>query len=167
RRWYRRRNVPHRLCNGDCIGSGHTLYESSSNRAACPRLPSHGTEMAVVSARVTSLEEVLADAPLPLEPGNGRPAVPPESQADQQLLAALLAVRRGNFDVRLPVGRGGVSGEIVAAFNDIAEANQRTVRELRRLQRAVGRAGRINERAEPGPLGGDWAAMVGAVNQLL
>src|SRR6185436_14552167 len=80
RRWYRRRNVPHRLCNGDCIGSGHTLYESSSNRAACPRLPSHGTEMAVVSARVTSLEEVLADAPLPLEPGNGRPAVPPESQ---------------------------------------------------------------------------------------
>jgi len=123
--------------------------------------------MAVVSARVTSLEEVLADAPLPLEPGNGRPAVPPESQADQQLLAALLAVRRGNFDVRLPVGRGGVSGEIVAAFNDIAEANQRTVRELRRLQRAVGRAGRINERAEPGPLGGDWAAMLGAVNQLL
>src|SRR6185437_4193012 len=107
------------------------------------------------------------EAPLPLEPGNGRPAVPPESQADQQLLAALLAVRRGNFDVRLPVGRGGVSGEIVAAFNDIAEANQRTVRELRRLQRAVGRAGRINERADAGPLTGDWAAMLGAVNQLL
>jgi signal transduction histidine kinase len=115
---------------------------------------------------VTSLGEVLADAPVALGPAHGR-ARARDDRVDQQLLAALLAVRRGNFDVRLPVGKNGLSPEIAVAFNDIVEANQRAVRELRRLQRSVGRAGRINERAEPGPLGGDWAAMFGAVNQLL
>jgi PAS domain S-box-containing protein len=125
--------------------------------------------MAVVSARVTSLGEVLTDAPVALKPANGRSnhAHRSESNDSQRLLAALHEVRRGNFDVRLPLANDGISAEIAATFNEIVEANQRTFRELRRLQRAVGRAGRINERAAPSPLGGDWAGMVGAVNQLL
>ena len=123
--------------------------------------------MAVVSARVTSLDEVLADAPRATEPANGHGRRSSTDPADLRLLAALRAVRRGNFDVRLAVGGDDVSSDIAAAFNDIVEANQRTVRELRRVQRAVGRAGRISERAEPGQLGGDWAVMLGAVNQLL
>jgi PAS domain S-box-containing protein len=129
--------------------------------------------MAVASARVTSLEEVLADTPVATAvargtsmPNRGEVA-PAADDPALQLLAALRAIRGGNFDVRLPVGRDGVSSEIAASVNDIAAANQRTVRELRRLQRAVGRAGRIAERAVPGPLGGGWATMLGAVNQLL
>ena len=123
--------------------------------------------MAVAPARVTSLEEVLANAPVAAQPANGRVPHGHDASGDSKLLAALRAVRRGNFDVRLPVDGDGASSEVAAAFNDIVEANQRTVRELHRLQRAVGRAGRIGERASPGPLGGEWAGMLGAVNQLL
>jgi len=123
--------------------------------------------MAVVSPRVTSLEEVLADAPVPLEPGNGRQDGPSDRHANERLLAALRTVARGDFDVRLIAGPDGLSPEIATAFNDVVEANRRTVRELRRLQRAVGRAGRVNERADPGALTGDWAGMLRAVNQLL
>jgi PAS domain S-box-containing protein len=134
--------------------------------------------MAVASAPATSLNEALAAAPAATEPAATDPpgtavasrpgaTLKPDEQAQLELLAALRAVRRGDFDVRLPVGRDGVSSDVAAAFNDIVEANQRTVRELRRIQRTVGRAGRIRERAVTGPLGGEWAAMLGAVNQLL
>src|SRR5207244_1152438 len=87
--------------------------------------------------------------------------------AQLQLLAALRAVRRGDFGVRLPVGQDGISTDIASAFNDIVDANQRAVRELRRIQRAVGRAGRIRERASTENLNGSWSEMLGAVNQLL
>jgi len=131
----------------------------------------HGTEMAVAPARVTSLDEVLADATVAQALAGGTPPPPdvaaPSDEAQRHLLAALRAVRAGDFDVRLPIGDGGVSPDVAMAFNDIVEANQRAVRELRRIQRAVGRAGRIRERASTGNLGGDWAVMLGAVNQLL
>jgi PAS domain S-box-containing protein len=124
-------------------------------------------EMTVAPARLTSLDEVLADAPIDRPLANGARPRPQPSHAERQLLEALRAVRRGDFDVRLPLGTDGITSEIAEAFNDIVEANQRSLRELKRIQRTVGRAGRIRERAAVGPLGGDWERMVAAVNQLL
>jgi PAS domain S-box-containing protein len=135
--------------------------------------------MAVASARLTSLDEVLAEAPdAPEAPvtdavldaaavmrTRGSPTA--EDRAQLQLLAALRALRRGNFNVRLAAGANGLDTDIATAFNDIAEANQRMSRELRRVQRTVGGAGRIRERADVGPLTGEWARMLGAVNQLI
>src|SRR5437879_914648 len=119
--------------------------------------------MSVAPARMTSLEQVLAEAPLERAPSNGARTRPLGDPQELQLLDALRAVRRGNFDVRLPAGAAdGTWAEIAAAFNDIVDANRQALRELRRIQRSVGRAGRIGERAAAGQLAGDWDAMLGA-----
>jgi PAS domain S-box-containing protein len=132
--------------------------------------------MAVVTARLTSLEEVVAEAPdAPDAPAvrsasaaaGARATARSGERAQLQLLAAMRAVRRGNFSVRLPVGSDGLATEIATVFNEIAETNQRMAREVRQIQRTVGRAGRIRERADVGSLSGDWARMLGAVNELI
>ena len=95
--------------------------------------------MMVAPARVTILDEVLADsieAPLPDDALSG--GLPDDAQV--RLLEALRSVQSGNFDVRLPDTGGPLSAEIAATFNDIVEKNRRTVRELRRIQKTVGRS---------------------------
>jgi HAMP domain-containing protein len=82
------------------------------------------------------------------------------------LLAALRALRSGDFRVRLPDGQGGTAGAIAETFNDIVELNQRTAQELRRVSRTVGREGRIKHRVSIGPAG-SWAQSEAAVNQLV
>jgi len=82
------------------------------------------------------------------------------------LLAALRALRAGDFRARLPVDRPGLAGSVAEAFNDVAELNQRTTGELRRISRAVGREGRISHRVSIAP-SGSWARSEEAVNQLV
>ena len=92
---------------------------------------------------------------------------PPADDLDEQgLLAALRALRNGDFRTRLPEGQAGMAGAIAETFNDIVELNQRTAQELRRISRAVGREGRIGHRVSIGPAG-SWARNEQAVNQLL
>ena len=94
-------------------------------------------------------------------------AVPAERSEQQVILEALHALRRGDFSVRLPHGRAGLSREISDAFNDVAELNERTSRELRRTSRLVGRQGQMGARASiPGAVGG-WARNVEAINNLV
>jgi HAMP domain-containing protein/CheY-like chemotaxis protein len=85
----------------------------------------------------------------------------------RQLLAALRAVQRGDFSVRLPLGYTGISGEIAAAFNDIVDLNRRTASELQRISKVVGRDGRIGQRARLGEVRGAWAGNVDNVNLLI
>src|SRR5438552_6120471 len=82
------------------------------------------------------------------------------------LLRALRALRMGDFRVRLQEGQPGTAGAVAEVFNDIAELNQRTTQELRRVSRAVGREGRISHRASIGRAG-SWAQNEAAVNQLV
>src|SRR5947207_2196583 len=49
------------------------------------------------------------------------------------LLAALRALRKGDFSVRLPIGLTGIDGEIGEAFNDVVELNEQMTKELERL----------------------------------
>ncbi len=63
----------------------------------------------------------------------------------KQLARALRSAREGDFSVRL---RGeGTFGEVAAEFNEMVERNQGLARELVRVSKAVGREGRITERA--------------------
>src|SRR4051812_29150920 len=57
----------------------------------------------------------------------------PSEQSLDQLLSALHAVRDGDFSVRLPARRGGLAGELALAYNEVAETNERLVRELQRV----------------------------------
>ena len=57
--------------------------------------------------------------------------------------------------------------ELVDAFNEVAELSERTSRELRRVNRFVGRRGQMEARASVPGSGGGWAENVDAVNGLI
>ncbi len=102
----------------------------------------------------------------------GRPAVaaPPEPTSlvhQRRLLAALHRLKRGDFEVRLEEDASGLDGRIAGAFNDVVEQNERLAAELERLSRAVGKQGRLNQRAHLGDAPGAWAASIGSVNDLI
>src|SRR5215471_16105559 len=96
-----------------------------------------------------------------------RAAIKPTNLRDRQLLAALRAFRKGNFSVRLPRGLTGVDGEIADAFNDVVALNERTSREIERLNRIVGKQGKIGHRARLPNATGAWAANIDMVNDLM
>jgi HAMP domain-containing protein len=83
------------------------------------------------------------------------------------LLTALLAFKKGEFAVRLPVTLEGIDGKIADAFNDVIEMNERMSEELERLSRVVGKEGKISQRAEMGEVSGAWKESVESVNALI
>src|SRR5579864_4966671 len=83
------------------------------------------------------------------------------------LLKTLIAFKKGNFSVRMPVDQTGLAGKIADSLNDILELNQQMVSELDRVSRAVGKEGKITQRAAIGSAGGSWAQSVESVNSLI
>src|SRR5215472_17059732 len=83
------------------------------------------------------------------------------------LLKALIAFRDGDFSVRLPVDQTGVAGKIADTINEIFKLNERMASEFARISSAVGKEGKINQRATLGSAPGDWAACVESVNDLI
>ncbi|MFB8773110.1 HAMP domain-containing protein [Streptomyces broussonetiae] len=84
-----------------------------------------------------------------------------------RLLAALVAMRDGNFRKRLTVSGDGVMSEIAAVFNEVADRNLHLTGELSRVRRMVGREGKLTERLETGASEGSWAAAIEASNALV
>src|SRR5437899_10019264 len=84
-----------------------------------------------------------------------------------QLLAALMAFKRGDFSARLPEDWTGVPGKIADTFNAVIETNQRMARELERIGRVVGKEGRITQRASIGEVTNSWADAIGSINNLI
>jgi signal transduction histidine kinase/HAMP domain-containing protein len=89
-----------------------------------------------------------------------------EAQLDD-LLAALRAVRGGDFSARLNTRRGGQLAEIATEFNELAATNQRMSNELVRVGRIIGRDGRMTERATLVGASGAWATSIDSVNSLI
>jgi HAMP domain-containing protein len=83
------------------------------------------------------------------------------------LLSALQALRRGNFSARLPLDWPGLGGRIADTFNEIVTLTQHLGSELARLNRAVGKQGKMNQRATLGGLSGGWLECGAAVNALI
>src|SRR5215470_1628104 len=79
-----------------------------------------------------------------------------------QLLAALIAFKRGDFSARLPEDWIGVSGKIADAFNAVIKTNERLTRELERIGHVVGKEGRIAERASIGEVTNSWEDAIGS-----
>ena len=77
-----------------------------------------------------------------------------------QLLAVLTAVRKGDFSVKMSMSQTGVAGKISDALNDIIELNRETTREFERVSQAVGKEGKITQRAHLNSAAGSWAASV-------
>src|SRR6201982_1619136 len=83
-----------------------------------------------------------------------------------ELLNALVAFKNGDFSVRLPADRTGVPGKIYDALNDIFGQNQQMAVEFARISNAVGKEGKITQRAGSIAKGG-YAACVESVNSLI
>ncbi|MCU1335096.1 MAG: sensor hybrid histidine kinase [Bryobacterales bacterium] len=84
-----------------------------------------------------------------------------------QVLAALFAFKKGDFSVRLPVNQIGIAGKIADVLNDIFELNENMATELARVSTAVGKEGRIGQRASLKSGSGSWAASMESVNSLI
>src|SRR5580658_9867215 len=83
------------------------------------------------------------------------------------LLKTLIAFKKGNFDVRLPVDQIGVAGKIADTLNDILELNQKMVSEFARISKTVGKEGKIAQRASIGSASGSWAECFDSINSLI
>jgi HAMP domain-containing protein/signal transduction histidine kinase/CheY-like chemotaxis protein len=85
----------------------------------------------------------------------------------RHLLAALRAVKKGDFSVRLPADHTGTWGAIAEAFNDVVDMLRNTTDEFGRIGNVVGKEGRIKQRASLGAATGSWGAWVDSVNTLI
>ena len=83
------------------------------------------------------------------------------------LFSVLAEYERGNFTVRMPDDRTGLSGKICDALNTTIERNERLVKELERLSTVVGKAGNVKQRAQLPYAEGAWATAVESVNTLV
>ncbi|MBA2503167.1 MAG: HAMP domain-containing protein, partial [Pyrinomonadaceae bacterium] len=91
-----------------------------------------------------------------------------DSLDEKQLLNVLTAFKKGDFSVRLPTEWAGIAGKIADAFNEVVETNERMAAELERVSKAVGREGKITQRAALRVNSdGAWAEMIDSVNTLI
>ena len=85
----------------------------------------------------------------------------------KELLKFLAAWKKGDFSGRLPMIGPGITGKVYDALNEVIETNQRMTHELERISRAVGKEGKINQRASVPNAAGGWAVQVDSVNSLI
>jgi HAMP domain-containing protein/signal transduction histidine kinase/DNA-binding response OmpR family regulator len=83
------------------------------------------------------------------------------------LLRTLIAFKDGDFSVRLPVDQTGLAGKIADTLNDVFKLNERMASEFARISRAVGKEGKISQRASLGSAFGGWAQCLDSVNGLI
>jgi HAMP domain-containing protein len=100
---------------------------------------------------------------------NGLRATQSRAKANESnaLLKVLMAFRKGQFSVRMPVDQTGVEGKIADTLNDILDLNQKLVSEFERISSVVGKEGKITQRASIGSASGAWAEAVESVNSLI
>src|SRR5262245_54382256 len=102
-------------------------------------------------------------------PANGRPNYGKEDGNfdAEQVLAALMTIKKGDFSIRLPVDWTGIAGKVADTFNEVAELMSNSTEELNRVSRVVGKEGRIQERMTVGHVTGGWSERVNSVNNLI
>ena len=87
---------------------------------------------------------------------------------NHELLKILLEVKDGNFSVRMPGDKLGISGKICDALNGIILLNEVLVEELTKARKTIGLKGHLNHRVElPRYARGSWATGVDSINSLI
>ncbi|HZV99052.1 MAG TPA: HAMP domain-containing protein, partial [Methylophilaceae bacterium] len=85
----------------------------------------------------------------------------------RELLAALVAFKKGDFSTRLPSDWTGLAGKIADTFNEIIESNEQMAQNISKVSRVVGRDGRLSQRAPVMRGSGGWATIITSVNTLI
>ena len=85
-----------------------------------------------------------------------------------ELLRLLLEVKEGNFSVRMPGDKLGISGKICDTLNGIIQLNEALFEELTKARNTIGLKGHLNHRVElPRFARGSWASGVDSINSLI
>ena len=84
-----------------------------------------------------------------------------------ELLAALQAMRSGDFSIRMSGDSIGIEGKIADTFNEIIAVNQRMAKQLERVGEVVGRDGKTKQRVKFGVASGAWGEMENSINTLI
>jgi HAMP domain-containing protein/signal transduction histidine kinase/DNA-binding response OmpR family regulator len=100
-----------------------------------------------------------------LSSSNGHSSV--DADFSRQLLAAMVALRDGDFTVRMPVDLTGLDGKIADTFNDLVALSDRRAQEAARISRMVGKEGKLKERMSLAGMSGARADEVAAINALI
>jgi HAMP domain-containing protein/CheY-like chemotaxis protein/signal transduction histidine kinase len=82
------------------------------------------------------------------------------------LLAVLTAYRNGDFSVRMPADWTGLPGKVADMLNEVIDMSSTTVAEFERVERLVGKQGKIEERIELPMMRGSWERLVDSSNTL-
>src|SRR5438045_1792274 len=90
-----------------------------------------------------------------------------ESLNTRELLKVLTAFKKGDFSARMPVDKIGVAGKVADTLNEVLELNEKMAKEFARISTAVGKEGKITQRASMGDHGGGWASCVDSLNTLI
>jgi methyl-accepting chemotaxis protein len=86
----------------------------------------------------------------------------------QELLKALSAVGKGDFSVRLSLGRhDDVLEQLAVKINELADRNEAMAQEIVRVEQAVRREGRMTEHAVLNGATGGWRLILGSINSLI
>jgi len=86
---------------------------------------------------------------------------------DKELLKTVVALKGGDFSVRLPGDWVGVHGKIADTLNDVIARNDSLTKELERVSRVVGKEGKITQRAALPAADGSWNSLIDSVNMLI
>ncbi|MFC0771595.1 HAMP domain-containing protein [Terrimonas alba] len=87
---------------------------------------------------------------------------------NRELLKILSEVRQGNFSVRMPIDKIGLSGKICDTLNEIFSLNEALVEELTQARHTIGKQGHLNHRVSlPRYAKGSWATSVDSINSLI
>jgi len=83
----------------------------------------------------------------------------------RQIHAALNALKRGDFNARLPEGLVGVEGKVADAFNDLADMNKALAEDIEEMSDAVN-DGLLRKRVPISRRRGGWATILRGTNKI-
>ncbi|MGZ4043352.1 MAG: hypothetical protein ACXVO9_09125, partial [Bacteroidia bacterium] len=94
-------------------------------------------------------------------------SAPSSSLDSTELLNILLEVKNGNFDVKMPINKVGISGKVCDTLNDIILINRKLIREFSKARQTVGKEGKLNQRILLNDAQGEWKNGVEDLNALI
>jgi len=85
----------------------------------------------------------------------------------KELLRVLMALKSGDFTVRLSENFSGIDGKIADTLNEIISLNQNLAKDIERVCHTVGKEGKLTQRMTPISNKGGWSTSSDSINDLI
>jgi HAMP domain-containing protein/signal transduction histidine kinase/CheY-like chemotaxis protein len=85
----------------------------------------------------------------------------------KELLNALIALKKGDFSLRLPYDKSGIAGKIADTFNDIMDIKENLFIEVKNIAEVVGKQGKLTRRLTLKNHAGSWQVFTESMNELI